>query len=239
MYSTKSSLKSKSSLSAPAETQAFVGDSDIAADSEQEECSQDRPRPDSVASVFSSVSDSSVETGPLSTTSTEPPSSTPAKPQSSKSRQNTPLNHQFITPKPKRRRQSGNEENNVVETLLVQELAALAKEREALLAASKPDAISRIGEELAEGIRGFTDRYERAVVIKELRDVIFNRQFDPPINPRTTNRTQRTLFENVNPSPHHNIPQVPELGSNLDDADTSTTYNTGGLFMRSMDLLNK
>ena len=178
MYSTKSSLKSKSSLSAPAETQALVGDSDIAADSEQEECSQDRPRPDSVASVFSSVSDSSVETGPLSTTSTEPPSSTPAKPQSSKSRQNTPLNHQFITPKPKRRRQSGNEENNVVETLLVQELAALAKEREALLAASKPDAISRIGEELAEGIRGFTDRYERAIVIKELRDVIFNRQFD-------------------------------------------------------------
>ena len=62
----------------------------------------------------------------------------------------------------------------------MQELAALAKEREALLAASKPDAISRIGEELAEGIRGFTDRYERAVVIKELQDVIFNRQFDPP-----------------------------------------------------------
>ena len=61
---------------------------------------------------------------------------------------------------------------------MVQELANLAKEREALLAASKPDAISRIGEELAEGIRGFTDRYERAVVIKELRDVIFNRQFD-------------------------------------------------------------
>ena len=119
----------------------------------------------------SSLSESYVETGPLSVT--------PGKP-SPKQPTPTQNNHQFSTPaKPKRRRMNSDENSlSGFEAFLSKELAAASKEREALVAAAaaaaaaaaqqkeKQDECDRLGIEMAEGVRYFTDPFQRAVVMQ-------------------------------------------------------------------------
>ena len=274
-FSTKSSLQSMSSLPPPLPVETELPDDDDleepSSNLSDAKINSTHPQPIRPSSALSlpscssapdidltrppsSLSESYVETGPLSVT--------PGKP-SSKQPTPTQNNHQFSTPaKPKRRRMNSDENSlSGFEAFLSKELAAASKEREALVAAAaaaaaaaaqqkeKQDECDRLGIEMAEGVRYFTDPFQRAVVMQELRSVIFNRRFNPPVNPRqnasqqqkTTSQPDKSNEQPAAPTVHRNILQPLPAATNVPtqfDTDSMSSYGTGDLFRRSMNLIS-
>ena len=88
-------------------------------------------------------------------------------------------------PKKKRKHNHASTPDDHIEALLAKELAACSADR---AAAEAEDELTLFGREVAESIRSIKEEYQQALLMRDIRDVIFRRRYPQSHQPSTSAR---------------------------------------------------